>query len=178
MSVHLLFAKCLHNCILLVYVYCGCSHVFQWLATHTDFPVCVFVCICAYVCLCVWYKIVTNLLLSSLWACYQNLRLVFFQHQYIFIHDVILESVVCGDTQVEAGDLRKRLAQLNTRDRSGNTGMDLQFAVMCIHTHTHLSLLSITVCVCNIYRLWSKSAQMQERQSRLQQTTIWPRIDQ
>ena len=104
-------------------------------------------------------------------------RLVFFQHQYIFIHDVILESVVCGDTQVEAGDLRKRLAQLKTRDRSGNTGMDLQFAVMCIHTLTHLSLLSITVCVCNIYRLWSKSAQMLERQSRLQQTTIWPRID-
>ena len=141
-----------------------------WLATHTDFPVCV--------CLCVWYKIVTNLLLSSLWACYQTFRLVFFQHQYIFIHDVILESVVCGDTQVEAGDLRKRLAQLKTRDRSGNTGMDLQFAVMCIHTLTHLSLLSITVCVCNIYRLWSKSAQMLERQSRLQQTTIWPRIDQ
>ena len=117
-------------------------------------------------------------ILSSLWVCYHNLRLVFFQHQYIFIHDVILESVVCGDTQVEAGDLRKRLAQLKTRDRSGNSGMDLQFAVMCIHTLTHLSLLSITVCVCNIYRLWSKSAQMLERQSRLQQTTIWPRIDQ
>ena len=110
--------------------------------------------------------------LCFLWVCYQTFRLVFFQHQYIFIHDVILESVVCGDTQIEAGDLRKRLAQLKTRDRSGNTGMDLQFAVMYIHTLTHLSLL------CNIYRLWSKSAQMQERQSRLQQTTIWPRIDQ
>ena len=115
--------------------------------------------------------------LCFLWVCYQTFRLVFFQHQYIFIHDVILESVVCGDTQVEAGDLRKRLAQLKTRDRSGNTGMDLQFAVMCIHTLPHLSLLSITVCVCNIYRLWSKSAQMQERQSRLQHRTIWPRID-
>ena len=110
--------------------------------------------------------------------CFCGCVTVFFQHQYIFIHDVILESVVCGDTQVEAGDLRKRLAQLKTRDRSGNSGMDLQFAVMCIHTLTHLSLLSITVCVRNIYRLWSKSAQMQERQSRLQQTTIWPRIDQ
>ena len=148
------------------------------MVSHTYRPPCV--CVCVYMCVCVFVCVVQD--------CYEsfefsvgvlpNLRLVFFQHQYIFIHDVILESVVCGDTQVEAGDLRKRLAQLKTRDRSGNTGMDLQFAVMCIHTLTHLSLLSITVCVRNIYRLWSKSAQMQERQSRLQQTTIWPRIDQ
>ena len=73
MSVHL---KRLHNCMLLVYVYtCGFAHVFQWLATHIYRLPCVglcIVCMCG-VCLCVWYKIVTNLLLSSLWACYQNL---------------------------------------------------------------------------------------------------------
>ena len=150
MNLHLLFAKRLHNCMLLVY--CGCAHVFQCdllLATRTDFRVCVFVCICAYVCVCVCG---TKLLrITNLFSVFCGCVTVFFQHQYIFIHDVILESVVCGDTQVEAGDLRKRLAQLKTRDRSGNSGMDLQFAVMCIHTLTHLSLMSITVCVCVIY---------------------------
>ena len=54
---------------------------------------------------------------------------MFFQDQYIFIHDAILESVTCGDTEIEAGDLRKRLAQLKTRDESGRSGLDLQFAV-------------------------------------------------
>ena len=53
----------------------------------------------------------------------------FFQDQYIFIHDAILESVTCGDTEIEAGDLRKKLAQLKTTDESGRTGLDLQFAV-------------------------------------------------
>ena len=57
------------------------------------------------------------------------LMLFFFQDQYIFIHDAILESVTCGDTEIEAGDLRKRLAQLKTTDESGRTGLDLQFAV-------------------------------------------------
>ena len=52
-----------------------------------------------------------------------------FQDQYIFIHDAILESVTCGGTEIEAGDLRKRLAQLKTKDESGRTGLDLQFAV-------------------------------------------------
>ena len=51
------------------------------------------------------------------------------QDQYIFIHDAILESVTCGDTEIEAGDLRKRLAQLKTTDESGCTGLDQQFAV-------------------------------------------------
>ena len=57
------------------------------------------------------------------------LTLFFFQDQYIFIHDAILESVTCGDTEIEAGDLRKRLVQLKTTDESGRTGLDLQFAV-------------------------------------------------
>ncbi|CAI8054880.1 Receptor-type tyrosine-protein phosphatase delta [Geodia barretti] len=50
--------------------------------------------------------------------------------QHIFIHDAILESVTCGDTEIEAGDLRKRLAQLKTKDESGRSGLDLQFAIL------------------------------------------------
>ena len=51
------------------------------------------------------------------------------QDQYVFIHDAILESMTCGDTQIEAGNLRRKLKQLQTRDESGRTGLDLQFAV-------------------------------------------------
>ncbi|CAI8054886.1 Receptor-type tyrosine-protein phosphatase delta, partial [Geodia barretti] len=54
--------------------------------------------------------------------------------QHIFIHDAILESVTCGDTEIEAGDLRKRLAQLKTKDESGRSGLDLQFAVRLLLT--------------------------------------------
>ena len=51
------------------------------------------------------------------------------QDQYIFIHDAILESVTCGDTQIESGNLRARLNKLQRRDQSGQSGLDLQFVV-------------------------------------------------
>ena len=51
------------------------------------------------------------------------------QDQYIFIHDAILESVTCGDTQIESGNLRARLNKLQRRNQSGQSGIDLQFVV-------------------------------------------------
>ena len=53
----------------------------------------------------------------------------FSQDQYIFIHDAVLESVTCGDTEIKAADLRRKLVKLKTRDQSGLTALDLQFAV-------------------------------------------------
>ena len=47
----------------------------------------------------------------------------------MFIHDAILESVMCGDTQINAGDLRKKLKPLQEKDQSGQTQLDLQFSV-------------------------------------------------
>ena len=38
-------------------------------------------------------------------------------------------AVTCGDTQVESGDLRKTLGQLQRRDQSGITDMEIQFSV-------------------------------------------------
>ena len=55
--------------------------------------------------------------------------LFFSQDQYIFIHDAVLESVTCGDTEIKAADLRRKLVKLKTRDQSGLTALDLQFAV-------------------------------------------------
>ena len=53
----------------------------------------------------------------------------FYQDQYIFIHDAILESVTCGDTQIDAGNLRTSLDKLLQKDQPGRTEMDIQFAV-------------------------------------------------
>ena len=38
------------------------------------------------------------------------------QDQFIFIHDVILESVMCGDTQVKSCDLRPSIRRLTDKD--------------------------------------------------------------
>ena len=64
------------------------------------------VCVCVCVCVCGYY-----------------------QDQYIFIHDAILEAVTCGDTQIESGNLRAKLNKLQKKDQSGKTELELQFAV-------------------------------------------------
>ena len=52
------------------------------------------------------------------------------QEQYRFIHDVILESVTCGDTQINSGDLRPAIAKLKNRDpTTGKTLFQAQFEV-------------------------------------------------
>ena len=57
------------------------------------------------------------------------------QDQFIFIHDVILESVMCGDTQVNSNDLRSAVSRLG--DYFGcKTGFETQFEVLM-----HLSSL-------------------------------------
>ena len=48
---------------------------------------------------------------------------------YIFIHDAILESVSCGDTQIVAGDLRDALEKLRMSTQTGQTGLASQFQV-------------------------------------------------
>ena len=52
------------------------------------------------------------------------------QAQYVFIHDAILEYLTCGDTQINAVDLRTAIAGLMKQDElSGVTGFQNQFAV-------------------------------------------------
>ena len=58
------------------------------------------------------------------------------QEQYVFVHDAVLEFVVCGDTQIVAADLRKVLSKLGRRKpHTQLTGYTLQFRV------SHLSFL-------------------------------------
>ena len=52
------------------------------------------------------------------------------QNQFIFIHDVILESVTCGDTQINSGDLRSTMVQMKSvHKNTGKTTFDIQFQV-------------------------------------------------
>jgi len=39
------------------------------------------------------------------------------QDQYSFIHDVVLESLICGNTQIPASDLRKAITDMGKRDK-------------------------------------------------------------
>ena len=52
------------------------------------------------------------------------------QEQYMFIHDAILESITCGNTQVSAADLQRAVIKLKQRDPGTQlTGYEQQFKV-------------------------------------------------
>ena len=52
------------------------------------------------------------------------------QEQYTFIHDVILESVTCGDTQINSGELMSAITKMkNTDPVTGTTLFQSQFEV-------------------------------------------------
>ena len=55
------------------------------------------------------------------------------QEQYTFIHDVVLESVTCGDTQISARDLKSVISRLKTKDQTtGKTQFETQFEVCSV----------------------------------------------
>ena len=54
------------------------------------------------------------------------------QGQYIFIHDSILDSVMCGDTQIKASELRAAMHMLRSRTQTRQTGFESQFGVSCV----------------------------------------------
>jgi len=66
----------------------------------------------------------TQMLIQMFLSCANHI-----QDQYIFIHDAILESLICGDTELDAGNFRACLDNLLLKDLSGRTEMDRQFAV-------------------------------------------------
>ena len=50
----------------------------------------------------------------------------------MFIHDAILESITCGNTQVSAADLQRALTKLKQRDpHTKLTGYEQQYKVLC-----------------------------------------------
>ncbi|CAI8002626.1 Receptor-type tyrosine-protein phosphatase F [Geodia barretti] len=63
----------------------------------------------------------------------QRMKLVQTQAQYVFIHDSLSELVVCGETDVAAGNIRIRMMQLQKPvpgDPSGLIGFQKQFETL------------------------------------------------
>ncbi|XP_064386414.1 uncharacterized protein LOC135334960 isoform X1 [Halichondria panicea] len=56
----------------------------------------------------------------------QRMKMVQTQDQYVFIHDAILESVTCGDTQICAGDLRRQIQKMSSV-APGKTTSEFQY---------------------------------------------------
>ena len=55
------------------------------------------------------------------------------QEQYAFIHDVVLESVTCGDTQITARDLKFVISRLKSKDQTiCKTQFEEQFKVCSV----------------------------------------------
>jgi len=62
------------------------------------------------------------------------------QEQYVFIHDAVLESLICGDTQIPASGLVGAIEKLKKRDsETGSTGFETQFHVCHTHLLVHCS---------------------------------------
>jgi netrin-G3 ligand len=53
------------------------------------------------------------------------------QNQYAFIHDAVLEALLCGDTQIPAFDLQQVVERLTQteEENGGKTGFEQQFEV-------------------------------------------------
>ena len=59
----------------------------------------------------------------------------------MFIHDAVLESLTCGDTQIPASRLSGAIKKLKEKDReTGRTGFETQFHVCTTHGNYILAL--------------------------------------
>ena len=76
-----------------------------------------------------------------------SLFFLLIQEQYIFIHDAILESVMCGDTEINATNLRSTLMKMNRKNNS--TKLETQFKVQ-----RELLTIKDQNNVASFYRCW------------------------
>jgi receptor-type tyrosine-protein phosphatase F len=52
------------------------------------------------------------------------------EEQYIFIHDAILEAIICGNTEIPADKLQEHVDYLTTlHPGESYTGLDIEFKV-------------------------------------------------
>ena len=69
---------------------------------------------------------------------------IILQAQYVFIHDSLSELVMCGETEVAAGDLRMKMMALQkpvAGDPSGLIGYHKEFQVSTLH-HVPIAFLT------------------------------------
>ena len=61
----------------------------------------------------------------------------------MFIHDVILEYLTCGDTEISAEDLEHAIIELSNRDYTQLTGFQRQFEVSTNNKDTQCNIIPI-----------------------------------
>ena len=66
---------------------------------------------------------------------YGHCMIMLLQKQFIFIHDAILESVTCGDTQISVTNLRAAVAKLKKKNGFQNQLMVRQLHLTQLYTH-------------------------------------------
>lgn len=58
------------------------------------------------------------------------------QEQYSFIHDAVLEWIICGDTQVPAGEMKRAMKRMAEKNKeTGKTAFEKQFQVGTINSN-------------------------------------------
>ena len=74
------------------------------------------------------------------------------QDQYALIHDAVLESMICGETQIQPHDLHQATKRLGMTDQhqSEKSGLDKQFEVcipleLLIDTSTSINAVYIVL---------------------------------
>lgn len=68
----------------------------------------------------------------------------------MFIHDALLEAVVCGNTEVPARSLHTHITNL-LANREGVTNMELEFKVIALVVHIHILLFRcLPACRCGV----------------------------
>jgi netrin-G3 ligand len=69
------------------------------------------------------------------------------EDQYIFIHDALLEAVICGNTEVAARNLHTHIQKLMLPETGENiTGMELEFKVSIAFRMFSLCYFFYMVC--------------------------------
>ena len=73
------------------------------------------------------------------------------QSQYVFIHDALLESIMCGDNSIKAPELKKKVEELRqVVPETGVSGFETQFKV---RTRRMLNVIkAYSISKANIYK--------------------------
>ena len=86
------------------------------------------------------------------------------QEQYIFIHDAILESVICGNTEISPENFRQVVSNLRMVDKKdGKIQLQREYEVIihfgylsfCLFVCLFICLFIYLLCVCKVLGLVS-----------------------
>ena len=75
------------------------------------------------------------------------------QEQFTFIHDAILESVTCGDTQISATNLRMNIAKMIVTINPMDSSINLRYIM-----DTETVWYGVVILICPPYRYFGETA--------------------